>query len=49
METDVLWLENGWTWLNENPTHPRHHDFEEEWLRRLRLYEEAYRLCSRCC
>lgn len=41
---DVAWLERGWIWLEANPGHPRYLPFEDEWLRRLRLYERTYRL-----
>lgn len=44
LQADLDWLENGWNWLVANPSHPRHRIFEDEWIRRLRMYEEAWRM-----
>lgn len=39
---DVAWLERGWAWLVANPQHPRHDEFEDAWIARLRAYERTY-------
>lgn len=49
-EDDERWLENGWQWLeghaDHDPLPPNYHALEQEWLKRLRWYEEAYRLVN---
>ena len=44
---DVAWLERGWDWLAGNAGHPRHDEFEAEWIKRLGWYEQAMRLTGR--
>lgn len=47
---DEKFLHKGWDWLeghaDHDPLPENYHALEEEWLRRLRQYEEAYRLVT---
>ena len=47
---DEQWLHKGWDWLEGHADHdplPEQYVWlEEEWLKRLRQYEEAYRLVN---
>ena len=49
-QDDEQWLHKGWQWLEGHADHdplPEQYVWlEEEWLRRLRWYEEAYRLVN---
>ena len=45
---DERFLRKGWDWLeghaDHDPLPENYHALEEAWLKRLRQYEEAYRL-----
>lgn len=49
-QDDEHWLEQGWQWLeghaDHDPLPENYHWLEQEWLKRLRWYEEAYRLVT---
>lgn len=44
MDEDERWLSRGWDWLAVHEDDPRHAAMEATWLRRLKAYEQAYRL-----
>lgn len=49
-QDDEQWLHKGWDWLEGHADHdplPEQYVWlEEEWLKRLRWYEEAYRFVN---
>ena len=43
LQDEAAVLDRGWTWLEAHPDHPKHDDFEERWIERLRQYERTDR------